>query len=186
MARKRTPPAAPPPDPPAQTPQQELTSEEKIDRIVVLILRGEWNTKAARRCARLWRSTPRAIAKFAERAQARVDLASPDREQELATARNRLEEIYKAAVKAQKLPAALRAVELQLKVMGALGPAARGGRSPRGEEVAPSGLPPELARLDPPPTRDEVVHFACTERPEDCQIENCRVHPRTPPAAEIH
>lgn len=46
----------------------------------------------------------------------------------------------------------------------------------------PTGkLPPELAKLNPPATDREIVHFARVDGGAECAERGCRVHPEPPP-----
>ncbi len=164
--------------------QIPTTQEERIEEIVVLMLKHKWDHRVTPfELARKWGCTLSTIAKAAERASARIVIATGTMERRVAHYMDELEEIKADAMAAGQYTAAVRAVELKLKATGVFN-RNRPTRPKEEDDRNPRGLPPELAQLDPEPTLDEVEHFASTPGATACQLQVCRVHSKAAPATE--
>lgn len=157
-------------------------TEARIDRIVFLMIKGKWTGVELLRLAKAWKLGEREVGKLADRAAVRVETAGGKLGRLVTQAHADLEAIQHEARKKGNLTAAVRAIDVRLKLAGAYAQH-RPGRGVTQEREAPRGLPPELAALAPPPTHEEVEHFASV-RPEDCAVDACRVHGKVAPSAD--
>ncbi len=161
-------------------PAPPLTTEERVDRIAHLMVRGQWHSGKLRTLASAWGCGTREISKLADRASTRLTIASGKLDRKVAVASMQLEAIAQAAVAAGNFTAAIKAVTERVKLAGAY----KTGRQVVDDDSdSPTGLPPELARLNPPPSFDEVSHFAAVDSTDACTVEGCRVHGKPGQAA---
>jgi len=183
---KRT--AAPPKKTPLLTPRGKLpavapaTPEERIEAIADIMARGEWITRVtARELAALWAPggvSFDSIESYATQASKRVRASQGSRRRLLDAALADLHRLQGVAEAQGDTRTAIRAVQAKVQILGPITLRVAGGsRRP----VAPSGLPPELARLTPEPSAEEVAHFATVEGPAACAVEGCRVHQKAAP-----
>lgn len=195
MTTKKKPPAPAKPPPkkkaaavvaPTRPPRKPLTIEEKVDRLVFLLVKGKWSRDKARTTAKAWGVTKREISRMVERASIKIEIAGGKLTAHVSLMQLELEAITGEARKAGNFSAAVRAIEMRAKLAGAFAAMRPGRHLADGEGDSPAGLPPELAKLTPPPSYDEVSHFA-EVAPDACAVNGCRVHqpkgPLLPPAA---
>lgn len=176
-----------PPDVPKRRklPREKIptTQDQRIDEIVSLMLHNKWEPKKTTfELAQKWGCTLTAIAKAADRAADRIVVATGTMQRKVEHHLAELDEIKEKAMKAGQYTAAVRSVELKLKVTGVFNRWTRPDKAvlPEGTSSAnPRGLPPELAQLSPPASVEEVEHFALTAGPMACPFEECRVHGKT-------
>ena len=177
---KRT--AAPSKKTPLLTPRGKLpavappTPEERIEAIADIMARGEWITRVtARALAALWAPSVSfaSIESYASQASKRVRASQGSRRRQLDEALSDLTRLQAVAEGQGDTRTAIRAVQAKVQILGPITLRVAGGNRRPG---APSGLPPELARLTPAPSAEEVAHFAAVEGPAACAVEGCRVH----------
>lgn len=165
-------------------PKSEIptTQDARVEEIVFMMLKHKWDPREAPfELAQLWGCSLNTIVKAADRAGVRITTATGNLERQVAQCLGELDEIKKDAMAEKQFSAAVRAVELKLKVAGAL--RTKPLHVPNEDTRNPQGLPPELAKLNPEPSIEEVKHFAATERADDCTLEGCRIHPKTQTAS---
>lgn len=165
------------------------TPAERVEAIADIMARGEWITRVtARALAELWGPAGvsfASIESYATQASKLVRTSQGSRRRLLDGALADLDRLQQLAEGSGDIRTAIRAVQAKTQILGPMVPRLAGaGRRPS----APAGLPPELARLTPAPTTEEVAHFAAVESPAACTVEGCRVHPRealpAPPTPE--
>lgn len=161
------------------------TRDQRVEEIVYLMIKGQWSTATLFEKAKVWNCSVTAMRKAADRASVRIETATGELHHEIAQAKSDLDEIMREARKHGQFAAAVRAVDSKMKLVGALAQH-RPGRKRAQEEDGPRGLPPELAALTPPPTLEEVEHFATTSTTTPCAIEGCRVHGKASPPPAPH
>jgi hypothetical protein len=176
-----------PPDVPkrrrAPTAKIPTTQDQRIEHIIDLMLHHKWDGRVTPfELAQKWGCTMKAIVTAANQAGARIATATGNLERRVQTALDKLDDIRTKAMAANQFSAAVRAVELELKVAGVFSKQ-RPDRA-KVEEANPRGLPPELAQLDPEATYEEVEHFAGTANAAACTLDVCRVHGKAAPAPE--
>lgn len=155
------------------------TQDQRAEAIIDLMLHHRWDSRVTPfELAQQWGCSVSTICKAANTAGSRITLATGTLERRVQHCLDKLDKIRSDAVAAGQYSAAVRAVELELKTVGAFNKQ-QPGRVPLGREQNPRGLPPELAQLDPPASVEEVEHFAQTAGPMACQFEECRVHGTT-------
>lgn len=159
------------------------TPDARIEAIADIMARGEWVTRVtARELAALWAEGGvgfSSIESYASAASKRVRASQGSRRAQLDQSLADLTRLQGIAEAQGDTRTAIRAVQARIQILGPMVP--RLPLSPR-RPAAPAGLPPELARLTPEPTAEEVSHFAAVATPGECTVEGCRIHPRAPGA----
>lgn len=110
-------------------------------------------------------------------ASRRVRAAQGSRRDLVIDTLTKLDACYRKALDEGRTRDAIAALRTKTLITGPLVQLAPRERRPG----APSGLPPELARLTPAPSAEEVAHFAAVEGPAACTVEGCRVHQKAAP-----
>lgn len=159
------------------------TRRQRVEHIADIMSLGEWITRQSTKAlAAHWKVTYSTVEADAVKASKIVRRAHGKRLAMVTSTVAKIERAYEGAMAYGQFSAAVRACSEMIRVLGPSSPSAPGRGAPRGEgDEAPAGLPPELARLDPAPTVDELRHFVEVTR-EACTVEACRVH--RPPAAD--
>lgn len=182
--------AAAPPEPRKKYPRRSkpksdvpTTQAARVEAITHLMVKGQWTSRQSTfELAKKWDCSLTAVSRAADHASVRIRTAEGELAQKVTEAAGELDRIKELAIGEKQYTAAVRAVELKLKLFGALAAA----RKPPTTEDQPRGLPPELAQLSPPPSVEEVEHFAA-QSSHECPFETCRVHQKAArPAEEIH
>ncbi len=165
------------------------THDQRVERIVYLMIKDQWGRDTPFVLATEWDCSLKAITRAADQASVRIETATGELRRKVVQAECELDEIRRLAIKAGQFSAAVRAVDLKMRLHGALS-TFRPGRGKHGEgreDERPRGLPPELAQLDPPPSIEEVEHFAETPNASACPHDGCRVHGKAPTRPdEVH
>lgn len=170
----------------AKKPNGPPSHAARVDEIAYMMAKAQWTPKkSVYELAAKWDCSPTAVAKAADHASVKVRTAEGNLERIVMQSVAELDEIKAAAMKAGQFTPAVRAVELKNRLLGVF-VRHQPGRVGTNTEEEPRGLPPELAQLSPPPSLEEVEHFASVAH-EDCTFEPCRVHGKaTARPAEIH
>jgi hypothetical protein len=170
----------------AKKPNGPPTHAERVEAITYMMAKADWIPKVSvYELATKWDCSPTAVAKAADHASVKLRMAEGNLERVIMQSAAELDDIKKAAMEAGQFNAAVRAVEVKSRLLGVF-VRHQPGRVGVNTEEEPRGLPPELAQLSPPPSVEEVEHFASVA-PEACEFEPCRVHGKaTARPAEIH
>ncbi len=183
-AAKASPPRTSPATYPSAPPSDG--AEGRVEFLADLMARGEYMSRLTlTSLAQLWGAhgvSFTMLERDATAASRRVRAAQGSRRDMVIDTLSKLDACYRDAKAEGRTRDAIAALRAKAQITGPLVPMISRPRTP-----APSGLPPELARLTPAPSAEEVAHFATVEGPAACVVEGCRVHqkaPATPAAPE--